>query len=729
MTKRTAEVDVTATLPSRKHQAQPYGDLVQLNTKRLIVDSVRADVLTDIIDADVDLLESSAAIYELNGDYAAGILSSGWCRFLDATSRSLCETDDNKEAIESGQWRCHESCWETSKASIDKGEPVDLPCLGGIRILAVPIRAGGEIIGSINFGYGDPPQDPEKLQEIADRYNVSVNELREKAEAHKPRSPKILKIAKSRLQTSAKLIGTLVETKRTEDALQASEAKFHDFYDNAPDMAVSVCAKTALILECNRTVAEALGYKKEELIGRSVFDVYHPDCRKDLKEAFQSFVETGEVHDVELQLKRKDGSKIDVDLNVNAIRDAQGNILRSRSFWRDITERKRAEKALRDSEAKARAVLEHAIDAIVSIDDKSLIRSFNPAAEKMFGYTEDEVIGENVKRLMPEPYRSEHEGYVQTYLATGEKNVIGNVREVVGRRKDGTTFPIDITVGEVRLQDGRRFVGSMRDITERKQAEKATHAAQQELIRRHRKEKQIVDKELEKVKAELVRSTRLAAIGQVAAQIAHDLRNPLGSVRNAAFYLKEIVTDSTHESADELVEFLSLIDDEVNTCDEIIGNLLEATRPKKAIRETVDLGRLVEAELSRLRFPKDVRPRFKSAPNPFLVQVDSVQWRQVVDNLLKNSLDAVGDRGEVEFRAVRGDEFDEMTIRDSGPGISSEHRQSIFDMLFTTKAKGTGLGLAICRQIVERHGGTIELAPQQDQGATFVIRLPRKPSM
>ena len=263
------------------------------------------------------------------------------------------------------------------------------------------------------------------------------------------------------------------------------------------------------------------------------------------------------------------------------------------------------------------------------------------------------------------------------------------------------------------------------EIAERKQAEEATLAAQQQLLERQRNEKKLVDEELDKLKVELVHSARLATIGKISAQIAHDLRNPLGSVRNAAFYLRGIASHFDGDSADELDDFLSVIEDEVNACNGIIGDLLDTANPKQAVLESVDLGQLVRAEFARFDLASGVQCQFESVPDPYIVRVDPNQWRQVVGNLLANSLHAVGDCGAIEFRAVRNDEFDEMTIRDSGPGVSMEHRESIFDLLFTTKAKGNGLGLAICRQIVEGHGGTIELADPQDGGATFIIRLPR----
>ena len=208
------------TTKENENPAPLYGDLSELNTSRLILDAVGKDVLKTIASDFLGLLETSSAIYEKNGDYAMGIFASSWCQFMDQASRELCETDDNKEALHCGKWLCHESCWkESANVAMSTRKPVDIECTGGIHMYALPIFAGKEVVGAINFGYGDPPRDEETLTEIAQKYRIPLEELLKKAKEYESRPPYIIEIAKDRLQASANLIGEIVTRKIAEKEL------------------------------------------------------------------------------------------------------------------------------------------------------------------------------------------------------------------------------------------------------------------------------------------------------------------------------------------------------------------------------------------------------------------------------------------------------------------------------------------------------------------------------
>ena len=268
-----------------------------------------------------------------------------------------------------------------------------------------------------------------------------------------------------------------VETqyKGTLESLEQSGRTYYDLYDNAPDMFVFVDAKTANIIRCNQTVVQTLGYPREEIIGRSIFERYHPDCIEKAHEVFQAFVETGEVHDAELVLKREDGSKIDVSLNVSSVRDEEGNVLYGRSVWRNITRHKRAEKALRRSETRYRTLFGESRDAVYMNTREGKILDVNQAGLDLLGYPRDELIGMNVRRLYVHPK--------ERSVFQREIEQKGSVRdyELKFRRKDGVQIDCLVTSTVRRAVDGTvlGYQGIIRDITEQMKAENALHESEQ----------------------------------------------------------------------------------------------------------------------------------------------------------------------------------------------------------------------------------------------------------
>ena len=267
---------------------------------------------------------------------------------------------------------------------------------------------------------------------------------------------------------------------------------------------------------------------------------------------------------------------------------------------------------------------------------------------------------------------------------------------------------------------GRVIVAVHTDITERKWAEEESFNVQQRLIDLQRYETEHVESELARVRRELVRSTRLAAIGQVSGSIAHDLRNPLGAVRNAAYLLNH------HLPKDEpkLLDYTDIINQEVAKADQIITNLLEMVGTKSPRKRPVDLGQIIK-EVEQVRKSEGVACRISVAPDPFVVQADEAQMRQVIDNILSNSVYAMRGQGSFFVEASRDSDYDTVVFRDTGPGFAPEVKDRLFEALVTTKASGIGLGLTICQQIIEKHGGTIEADEHNQRGAVIRIRLPR----
>ena len=331
----------------RKYEVADYGDLSELNKDGLIVNSVGRNELREIVSDYLDLLETSAAVYEKDGSYALGIMSSSWCRFLDVKSRKLAGDIDNVAAMKSGKWLCHESCWtEVSKPCVEKGEIVDKKCPGGLSIYAVPIKAYGKVIGAINFGYGEPPKDSSALEEISEKYNAPGDEIKENAHAYKKRPYYIVELAKKRLQRSAAQIGHIVESKMALNSLQESEQKFKKISENSPD-AIFISDKEKKLLYVNQKAARLLGYEKEELVEMTIEQVTSDARADENSSVFKEILKKGNFY-TEIELIKKNGRKVAVDLNATLLPD--GNVYGS---CRDITERLENRRQLIEAKEKA----------------------------------------------------------------------------------------------------------------------------------------------------------------------------------------------------------------------------------------------------------------------------------------------------------------------------------------------------------------------------------------
>ncbi len=264
------------------------------------------------------------------------------------------------------------------------------------------------------------------------------------------------------------------------------------------------------------------------------------------------------------------------------------------------------------------------------------------------------------------------------------------------------------------------LITTVEDVTERKRAQDRLDRVQKELLGQQQQQRERVEAELSKARDQLIRQARLAAVGRVSASIAHELRNPLGVVRTAAACLARRMP----ESQPQLVRFVGVIEEEINSAEQIIDDLMEMTRAKPIAKEDCDLDEIVCDTFERVAPGEGVRCRSDFDPQPFVVHADPLQLRQVLANLLNNALQAMPAGGTVHVSARRARGRDTIVVRDEGPGVPAEICGQLFEPLVTTKAQGTGLGLAICRQIIERHGGSIELVADNGRGAAFQIILP-----
>jgi two-component system sensor kinase FixL len=363
---------------------------------------------------------------------------------------------------------------------------------------------------------------------------------------------------------------------------------------------------------------------------------------------------------------------------------------------------------LLEREALLRAILETSPDGLITIGEDGIIQSFNPAAERMFGYNAAEVMGWNVSCLMPSPYRENHDGYLARYLRTGEKRIIGIGREVLAQRKDGTIFPVELAVGEVRAEGRRLFAGFVRDVSTRQRAEQR----------------------VQELQSELIHVSRLSAMGEMASALAHELNQPLTAIINYAQTARGLLGRRPEEGAGGLANLLEKTVQQASRAGQIIRRLRQFIAKGETERTLEDLNAVVE-EASALALigagGKGIAARRvleKGLPPVFL---DKIQIHQVITNLVRNSIDALDGvtRREIVISTRRaGKDSIEIEIADTGPGLAPEITDRLFQPFVTTKPWGLGIGLSICRSIVDAHGGRLWASDNPGGGTIFRVRLP-----
>ncbi|MGC2201393.1 MAG: PAS domain S-box protein [Stellaceae bacterium] len=471
-----------------------------------------------------------------------------------------------------------------------------------------------------------------------------------------------------------------------------------------------VIHRNGTIRSVNNATERLFGYDAAELIGHNV-KILMPEPYAGEHDAYlANYLRTGQKKIIgigrEVVGRRKDGSVFPMDLSVGEARDGDDPIFVG--IIRDITDRKAAELAQRESELRLRSILDTVPDAIVVIDAKGIIQSFSPAAERLFGYDTGEVVGRNVKILMPPPYRESHDGYLDRYFRTGERRIIGIGRVVVGLRKDGETFPMELQVGEFAFSGARYFTGFVRDLTERQEAERRIHDLQ----------------------AELLHASRLSVMGQMASTMAHELNQPLTAVTNYLEAGRQLLATGMG-GPERIGEMMEKAIAQAQRAGDVIRRLRGFVSKGETERRIHSLNQLVEEALALALVgarQRGVRTSLELDHTLAPVLVDHVQIQQVVLNLVRNAVEAmeqVDRRGlTIATRAIAEKGMAEIVVADTGPGIAAELADRLFQPFVTTKPTGMGLGLSICREIVEAHHGRLTVAPASSGGAVFRVILP-----
>ncbi|MBV1701021.1 MAG: PAS domain S-box protein [Hyphomicrobiales bacterium] len=462
-----------------------------------------------------------------------------------------------------------------------------------------------------------------------------------------------------------------------------------------------------IITHWNDGAHATFGYSSTEMIGKPITWLLPGGREMEVANLVERLKRGKPFEHIETQRRRKDGEIIDVSLMVLPLWDEYGRMIGVSSVARDITASKKAQIALAEREAHLQSVLDTVPEAMIVIDTQGLIQSYSAAAERQFGYTAEEAVGQNVSLLMPPSYREHHDSYLKRYLETGQRRIIGIGRLVVGQRKDGSTFPMELSVGEVRSGQRHAFTGFVRDLSEREESQKR----------------------LQDLQGELIHMSRFTVLGEMASTLAHELNQPLSAVAN---YLK----GGQRLLAGEQPENVALARDAMEKAmaqalraGQIIRHLRDFVARGETRRQLESVTKLIEEAgalgLVGLR-ESGVRVTYDLDPRAQFVVADKIQIQQVLLNLIRNAIEAMQD-SPVKELLVASRQVDDATIEvsvtDTGSGISKEIAAKLFQPFVTSKPQGMGIGLSISRTIAEAHGGRLWAEPNPAGGTIFRMML------
>lgn len=450
----------------------------------------------------------------------------------------------------------------------------------------------------------------------------------------------------------------------------------------------------------DRTAVETLQVLWGELI--------HPDDRDRVNKAVEEALVDCRQFSIEYRIQTGAGEERwvwDRGIGTSKIDGLEAML---EGFIIDVTDRKLAELTLFEERAYSQAVVDTAVEAVITIDANGSIEIFNHSAEEMFGYLEDEIQGENVSLLMPQPYRDEHDGYIDRYLGTGEGRIINKGRELSAQRKDGSIFPIHLSISEINAQKKRMFVGLIRDISQQREAE--YEAGQQ--------------------REKLAHVDRLNTLGEMATSIAHEINQPLTAISLFAQAGKRLLNSGKEEKFPEIFDKLSV---HAQRAGEIIERIQTMTRQHKSVIEITECNTLIKEVVTLAETDariRDIVIDMKLDEELPFVSVDRVQVQQVILNLLRNGMESMQSIdckfGQTIFLKTRVSDvgFIEISVSDTGSGVPDELSKDVFTPFSTSKEKGMGMGLSISRAIVIAHGGKLDFCNNESCGVTFYFTLP-----
>lgn len=437
-----------------------------------------------------------------------------------------------------------------------------------------------------------------------------------------------------------------------------------------------------------------------------------PLDRERVKRTIAQAAEGGSRLDITFSVTGRPAARHWIRLRGGLVRTEDGRPHHLSGLALDIDEQKQVEEALRTRETHLRSILETIPDAMIVIDSRGIMQFFSNAAERQFGYSSKEAIGQNVSTLMPEPDRTHHDSYLERYRVTGDRRIIGIGRIVTGRRKDGTTFPMHLSVGEMRSGGETFFTGFVRDLTEQ----------------------QLTQHRLQELQSELVHISRLSAMGEMASALAHELNQPLAAISNYMKGSRRLLAASTDPNRPKIESAMDRAAEQALRAGQIIRRLRDFVARGESEKRVESIAKLIEESgalgLTGAR-EQGVSLRFELDHEHDLVLVDRVQIQQVLVNLFRNALEAMAaseKRRLVASTRLVEDDMIEVAVADTGSGFADGVETNLFQTFFTTKETGMGVGLSISRSIVEAHGGKMWAENNSSGGATFRFTLPAAPN-
>ena len=523
----------------------------------------------------------------------------------------------------------------------------------------------------------------------------------------------------------------ITERKQSEQNLRESEERFRALVKGVKDYAIFMLDPDGHVLTWNDGAERIKGYRTEEIIGKH-FSCFYPkeDIERGKPDQGLRAAKIEGRFEEEGQRVRKDGSLFWANVVITALPDNAGNVRAFAKVTREITERKRADEELVKTQQELEKRVEqrtaslaaevaqriqseeilqrreswlHSLifttqDAVVSIDRRGCVVLFNPAAERIFGYMAEEIVGRKVNELMAEPYGSEHDQYIERYERTGEAHAIGRIRVVTGKRKNGELFPIELSVTEIEVDKDVHYAAFIRDISEKI-----------------------------KMQEQLVERERLATIGTTAAKIGHELANPLNGMSLTIQLLEQRLNRQPIPPDSQVAATVQRLKNEISRLNQLAGQFRTISRRERYNFQPTELAGLID-DVIKIQTPHfaqfNIQIEQCLPTDPPMVTIDRDKIKQALLNLVKNAAEAMPGGGKINIELSPTPEGVFIDVTDTGTGIPLDI--DAFEPFLTTKKEGTGIGLVIVRQVVVAHGGKISYRSRPGEGTTFRIELPKK---